>query len=48
MDKAIQKSIEELPYFLGNILVGVKVAFLSDCLLILSLLKHRVVEVFLN
>ena len=48
MDKTIWKLIGEWPYFLGNVLVGVKVVFLSDCPLILFLLKHRSVGVFLN
>ena len=30
------------------VLVGVRVAFLSECPLVLSLLKHRGVETFLN
>ena len=34
--------------FLGNILVGVKVVFLLDCPLVLSLLRHRGVGAFLN
>ena len=33
---------------LGNILVEVRVVFLSDYLLVLSLLKYRDVKVFLN
>ena len=46
MDKTIWKSIEEWPYFLGNVLVGVKVVFLSNYpsfffLFFLSLLKYR-------
>ena len=48
MDRVIWKSIREWPYFLGNVLVWVKVVFLLNCPLILSLLKHRGVEVFLN
>ena len=48
MDKAIWKLIGNLSYFLSNILVGVRVAFLPDCPLILSLHKHRGVGVFLN
>ena len=32
--------------FLGNILVGVRVIYLLDCPLILSLLKYRGVGVF--
>ena len=35
-------------YFLGNVLVGVTVTFLPNCPLVLSLLKHKGVEVFLN
>ena len=46
MDKIIWKSIEKWHYFLGNVLVGVKVVFLPDCLLVLSLLKHRDVGAF--
>ena len=38
----------EWPYFLGNVLVGVKVIFFPDCPLVLSLLKHRGIGVFLN
>ena len=41
-------SIREWPYFLGNILVGVRVIFLSDRHLVLSLLNHRGVWAFLN
>ena len=41
MDKAIWKITEEWFYFLGNVLVGVRVAFLPECPLVLSLLKHR-------
>ena len=48
MDKAIWKSIGEWFYFLSNVLVGVRVVFLLDCPLVLSLLKHRSVGVFLN
>ena len=48
MDKAIWKLIGNLSYFLGNVLMGVRIAFLSDCPLILSLLKHRGVGAFLN
>ena len=46
MDKSIWKSTEEWLYFLGNVLVEVKVVFLSDYPLILSLLKHRDVGTF--
>ena len=48
MDKVIWKSTEEGPYFLGNVLVRVRVVFLPNCFLILSLHKHRSVEAFLN
>ena len=48
MDKEIRKSTEKLPYFLDNVLVEVKVVFLPDCLLVLSLLKYRDVWTFLN
>ena len=33
---------------LGNVLVGIRVVFLPDCPLILSLLKYRGVRAFLN
>ena len=33
-------------YFVGNILIEVRVVFLPDCPLILSLLKHRDVGAF--
>ena len=46
MDKSIWKSTEDWPYFLGNVLIEVKVVFLPDCPLILSLLKHRDVGAF--
>ena len=46
MDKSIWKLTGEWPYFLGNILVEVKVVFLLDCPLVLSLLKHRDVGTF--
>ena len=48
MDKAIRKSTGEWPYFLGNVLVGVRVVFLPDCPLILFLLKYKGVSAFLN
>ena len=48
MDKIIWKSTEEWPYFLNNVLVEFRIVFLPNCLLILSLLKHRGVEAFLN
>ena len=34
--------------FLGNVLVGVRVVFLPDYPLVLSVLKHRGVVAFLN
>ena len=46
MDKSIWKSTGEWPYFLGNVLVKVRVVFLPDYPLILSLLKHRDVGAF--
>ena len=46
MDEVIWKLTGEGPYFLGNVLVGVRVVFLLDCPLILSLLKHRDVGAF--
>ena len=36
MDKAIKKITGEQSYFLGNVLVGVRVAFLPECPLVLS------------
>ena len=48
MNKSIWKLIGEWSYFLGNVLVEVRVAFLLDCHLVLSLLKHKGVGVFLN
>ena len=48
MNKVIWKSIGEYPYFLGNVLVEIRVLLLPDCHLVLSLHKHRSVEVFLN
>ena len=48
MNKSIWKLIGDWSYFLGNVLVGVKVAFLPDCPLILSLLKHKDVGTFIN
>ena len=46
MDKTISKLTGELSYFLGNILVEVKVAFLLNCPLVLSLLKYKGVRTF--
>ena len=48
MDKVIWKLREKWPYFLGYVLVGVKVLFLLDCPLVLSLLKYKGVGTFLN
>ena len=48
MDKAIRKSTGEWPYFLGNVLVGVRIVFLPDYPLVLFLLKHRSIGAFLN
>ena len=44
MDKVVWKLTEEWPYFVGNILVGVRVVFLTNCLLVFPLLKYRVVR----
>ena len=38
----------EWSYILGNVLVGVRVAFLPNCPLVLSLLKYKDVWAFLN
>ena len=46
MNKVIWKLTREGPYFLGNILVEVKVVFLPNCLLVLSLHKHRGIGAF--
>ena len=48
MDKVIWKLTKAWPYFLGTVLVGVKVVFLPDCPLVLSLLQHRGVGAFLK
>ena len=48
MDKVIWKLTGEWPYFWGNVLVRVRVAFLLDCPLVLSLFKQMGVRVFLN
>ena len=48
MDKTIRKFIREWSYFLGNILVGIRVAFSLNYPLVLSLLKHKSVGAFLN
>ena len=41
MDKVIWKSTRERPYFLGNVLMGVRVVFLPNCPLVFSLLKYK-------
>ena len=48
MNKVIWKSKGEWLYFLGNVLVEIRVVFLQDCPLVLSLLKHMDVGAFLN
>ena len=48
MDKAIWKLTRKWSYFLGNVLVGVRVAFWLDCPLVLSLFKYRGIRAFLN
>ena len=48
MDKIIWNSTKKWPYFLGNILVRVRVVYLPHCPLALSLLKDRGVEAFFN
>ena len=48
MDKGIWKLIGEWPFFLDNVLVGVRIVFLPNYPLILSPLKHRSVRTFLN
>ena len=48
MDNVIWKLIEKWSYFLGNVLVRIRVAFLSDCPLVLSLLKYKGIGAFLN
>ena len=48
MERENWKSTGEWPYFLGNVLVGVKVVYLPGCPLLLSLLKHRSVGTFFN
>ena len=49
MDKTIWKSTGKWPYFLSNVLVGVRVViFLPNCPLVLFLLKHKSVGTFLN
>ena len=48
MDKVIWKLTGEGLYFLGNVLLRVKVVFLPNYPLVLSLYKHRGVRDFLN
>ena len=48
MDKVIWKFTEKLSYFLDNILMGVRVTFLSEWPLVLLLLKHKNIRAFLN
>ena len=48
MDKTIWKLTGEWSYFLGNVLMRVRVTFLPYCPVVLSLLKHRGLRVFLN
>ena len=48
MDKVIWKLTGERPYFLGNVLVEVRIVFLPNYLLVLSLHKYRGVGAFLN
>ena len=48
MDKVIWKLTGEGLYFLGNVLLRVRVVFLPNYPLVLSLYKHRGVRVFLN
>ena len=48
MDKEIWKLTGEGLYFLGNVLLKVRVVFLPNYPLVLSLYKHRGVRAFLN
>ena len=48
MDKKIWKLRWKWPYFIDNILVGVRIVFLHDYPLVLSILKHKGVKVFFN
>ena len=48
MDKVIWKLTGKWSYFLDNVLMEVRVAFLPDYPLILSLLKYKDVGAFLN
>ena len=46
--KQFENQQEGDPIFLSNVLAEVRVVFLPDCPLVLSLLKHMGVETFLN
>ena len=49
INKRIKKKLtREWSYFLGNVLVRVRVVFLPDCPLVLFLLKYKGVGAFLN
>jgi len=48
VDNVIWKLTGEWSYLLGNVLVEVRVVFLPDCPLVLSLLKYRDIRIFLN
>ena len=48
MDKIIWKSTGNGSYFLGNVLVRVRIVFLPNYPLVLSMHKHRGVGIFLN
>ena len=48
VDNEIWKPTEEWPYFLINVLMRVRVVFLPDYYLVLSLIKHMDVGAFLN
>ena len=48
MNKSIWKLIGKWSYFLGNFLMGIRVVFLPNYPLVLSLLKHRDVKTFFN
>ena len=43
-----KKLTGEWSYFLGNVLVGLRIVFLPDCPLVLFLLKYNGVGAFLN
>ena len=48
MDKIIWKLTGKWSHFLGNVLVGVKVTFLPDYPVVLSLLKYKSIKTLLN